>query len=109
MSASQEKRSPQKPDLPRLDSEFSSLQNCEKINFCHLNHSIHAISLQQPHLSNTTRVFIKREIGVGSGYSSSGPAVKAVLSVQMAPVKSLVRELDPTTKSSHAQTKDPHA
>ena len=95
VSASQEKGLLQKSDLPCLDTEFSSLQNCEKINFCHLNHSIHAISLQQPHLSSTTSVFTKKG-NWGGGYFSSGLAIKTVLPMQVALVKSLVRELDPT-------------
>lgn len=59
--------SPQKPDLPRLDMEFSSLHNCEKINFCHLNHSIRAIFITAASPDNTTRVFTKGKLGWGVG------------------------------------------
>ena len=53
-SASQNERSHQKPTLLAPWSWISSLQNCEKINFCCLSHPICDILLWQPKYTNKT-------------------------------------------------------
>ena len=41
-------RSPERPPLLTPRSQISSLQSCEKINFCHLGHVIYGTLLCQP-------------------------------------------------------------
>ena len=52
LSSSQKKSLLQNPTLLAPWSQTSSLQKCEKINFCHLSHTVYGILLWQPKLKN---------------------------------------------------------
>ena len=56
--SSQERSSHQETNWPETWSWTSSLQNCEKINFCCLHHLVNDILLGQPEPSNIVTVFV---------------------------------------------------
>ena len=61
-STIQEERPPQKLTMPNLDRGLSSLQIYEKINFCHLGHTICGTLLRQPKQTKTPLLMVLKNL-----------------------------------------------